>query len=452
MKNVMLERLTETFSGIIQRFSGGAKISERNIRDAVDQIKTALLDADVNLRVVRRLVNRTIDEAVGDRVLKSVDPGRQFVKIVHDKIVALLGDKTADLVLAGPDVTSVILMVGLQGSGKTTTAAKLAALLQSRGRRVLMAAADLSRPAAADQLEILARQVGVHVHREEGLKPEKLVKNALKRAKKEQFNVLIVDTAGRMQADEELMKEAARIKAALNPHEVLLVADAMTGQNAVEIAARFNETLDITGIILSKFDSDTRGGAALSLKSVIGRPVKFIGVGEKPENLEPFHPDRIASRILGMGDVVSLVEKVQKTIEADEAQRLQKKMVKAAFTLEDYLMQIRRIRGMGSMQNLLEMFPGMAGRLDEADFDETRWKRQEAIILSMTLEERRNHRIIGPPRRKRIAGGSGNSIAAVNRFLKDFEKSRVMMKKAAKNKKLQQQLMGGTPGPYESRS
>lgn len=448
----MLERLTETFSGIIQRFSGGAKISERNIRDAVDQIKTALLDADVNLRVVRRLVNRTIDEAVGDRVLKSVDPGRQFVKIIHDKIVALLGDKTADLVLAGPDVTSVILMVGLQGSGKTTTAAKLAALLQSRGRRVLMAAADLSRPAAADQLEILARQVGVHVHREEGLKPEKLVKNALRRAKKEQFNVLIVDTAGRMQADEELMKEAARIKAALNPHEVLLVADAMTGQNAVEIAARFNETLDITGIILSKFDSDTRGGAALSLKSVIGRPVKFIGVGEKPENLEPFHPDRIASRILGMGDVVSLVEKVQKTIEADEAQRLQKKMVKAAFTLEDYLMQIRRIRGMGSMQNLLEMFPGMAGRLDEADFDETRWKRQEAIILSMTLEERRNHRIIGPPRRKRIAGGSGNSIAAVNRFLKDFEKSRVMMKKAAKNKKLQQQLMGGTPGPYESRS
>lgn len=448
----MLERITETFSGIIQRFSGGAKISERNIRDAVDQIKIALLDADVNLRVVRRLVNRTIDEAVGDRVLKSVDPGRQFVKIVHDKIVALLGDKTADLVLAGPDVTSVILMVGLQGSGKTTTAAKLAALLQSRGRRVLMAAADLSRPAAADQLEILARQVGVHVHREEGLKPEKLVKNALKRAKKEQFNVLIVDTAGRMQADEELMKEAARIKAALNPHEVLLVADAMTGQNAVEIAARFNETLDITGIILSKFDSDTRGGAALSLKSVIGRPVKFIGVGEKPENLEPFHPDRIASRILGMGDVVSLVEKVQKTIEADEAQRLQKKMVKAAFTLEDYLMQIRRIRGMGSMQNLLEMFPGMAGRLDEADFDETRWKRQEAIILSMTLEERRNHRIIGPPRRKRIAGGSGNSIAAVNRFLKDFEKSRVMMKKAAKNKKLQQQLMGGTPGPYESRS
>ena len=448
----MLERLTETFSGIIQRFSGGAKISERNIRDAVDQIKTALLDADVNLRVVRRLVNRTIDEAVGDRVLKSMDPGRQFVKIVHDKIVALLGDRTADLVLAGPDVTSVILMVGLQGSGKTTTAAKLAALLQSRGRRVLMAAADLSRPAAADQLEILARQVGVHVHREEGLKPEKLVKNALKRAKKEQFNVLIVDTAGRMQADEELMKEAARIKAALNPHEVLLVADAMTGQNAVEIAARFNETLDITGIILSKFDSDTRGGAALSLKSVIDRPVKFIGVGEKPENLEPFHPDRIASRILGMGDVVSLVEKVQKTIEADEAQRLQKKMVKAAFTLEDYLMQIRRIRGMGSMQNLLEMFPGMAGRLDEADFDETRWKRQEAIILSMTLEERRNHRIIGPPRRKRIAGGSGNSIAAVNRFLKDFEKSRVMMKKAAKNKKLQQQLMGGTPGPYESRS
>ena len=442
----MLERLTETFSGIIQRFSGTGRISERNIREAVDQIKTALLDADVNLRVVRRLVNRTVDEAVGDRVLKSVDPGRQFVKIVHDKIAALLGDKTADLDLDGPDVTSVILMVGLQGSGKTTTAAKLAARLKSQGRRVLMAAADLSRPAAAEQLEILAGQVGVEVHREDGVKPEKLVKNALKRAKKEQFNVLIVDTAGRMQADEELMNEAARIKAAVNPREVLLVADAMTGQNAVEIAARFNETLDITGIILSKFDSDARGGAALSLKSVIGRPVKFIGVGEKPENLEPFHPDRIASRILGMGDVVSLVEKVQKTIEVDEAERLQKKMVKAAFTLEDYLMQIRRIRGMGSMQSVMEMFPGMAGRLDEADFDEARWKRQEAIILSMTLEERRNHRIIGPPRRKRIAGGSGNSVSAVNRFIKDFEKSRNMMKKVSKSRKLQQQLMGGTAG------
>ncbi len=427
--------------------SGNSRICENNIREAVEEIKTALLEADVNLRVVRRLVNRTTEEALGERVLKSVNPGQQFIKIVHDKIVALLGDEAAELELKGPDTVSVILMAGLQGSGKTTTAAKLALRLKGEGRRVLLAAADLTRPAAADQLSVLAGQVGVAIYREDGSKPEKVAKNAYKKAKKEQFNVLIVDTAGRMQADEELMKEIRRVKDGVNPDEVLLVADAMTGQNAVEIAKSFDETLNITGIVLSKFDSDARGGAALSFKSVIGKPVKFIGVGEKIENLEPFYPERIASRILGMGDVVSLVEKVQETIETDEAEKLQEKMAKSTFTLEDYLDQFARMRKMGSMSSLLEMIPGMAGQIDESKLDEKQWKKEEAIILSMTLEERRNHRIIGPPRRKRIAKGSGTTVSAVNRLLKNFDKSRTMMRKMAKNKKMQQQLMGGMADP-----
>jgi len=443
----MLEKLTETFSGIARRMSGNTRISEKNIREAVEEIKTALLEADVNLRVVRRLVNRTTEEALGERVLKSVNPGQQFIKIVHDRIVALLGDGAAELNLKGPDTVSVILMAGLQGSGKTTTAAKLALKLKGEGRRVMLAAADLTRPAAADQLSVLAEQVGVAVYREDGNKPEKVARNAFKKAKKEQFNVLIVDTAGRMQVDDELMKEIRRVKDVVNPDEVLLVADAMTGQNAVEIAETFDEILDLTGIVLSKFDSDARGGAALSFKSVIGKPVKFIGVGEKIENLETFYPERIASRILGMGDVVSLVEKVQETIELDEAEKLQEKMAKSTFTLEDYLDQFARMRKMGSMQSLLEMIPGMAGQIDESKLDERQWKREEAIILSMTLEERRNHRIIGPPRRKRIARGSGTSVSAVNRLLKNFDKSRNMMRKMAKNKKMQQQLMGGMAGP-----
>ncbi len=443
----MLEKLTETFSDITRRMSGNARISEKNIRDAVEEIKSALLEADVNLRVVRRLVNRTIEEASGETVLKSVNPGQQFIKIVHDKIVALLGDETADLQLKGPDTVSVIMMAGLQGSGKTTTAAKLAALLKSQGRRVLLCAADLTRPAAADQLAVLADQVGVPLYRENSSKPEKVAKNALKKAKKEQFNVLIVDTAGRMQVDADLMKEIGRVKDAVSPDEILLVADAMTGQNAVDIAKSFNETLTLTGIVLSKFDSDARGGAALSFKTVVGKPVKFIGVGEKIDNLEPFHPERIASRILGMGDVVSLVEKAQEVVDEAEALKMQEKMARSAFTLEDYLEQFSRMRKMGSVQSIMEMIPGMAGRIDESQIDESRLKKEEAIILSMTLEERRNHRIIGPPRRKRIAKGSGTSVAAVNRLLKNFEKSRNMMRKVAKNKKLQQQLMGGMAGP-----
>ncbi len=431
----MLDKLTDKFSQIVRQVSGKAKISEKNIEDAVEEIKIALLEADVNLRVVRRFVNRTIEEAKGDKVLRGVAPGQQFVKIVHDRIVGLLGDERQDLALKGPDTRSVILLCGLQGSGKTTTAAKLALHLKNRGRRPLLVAADLVRPAAVSQLVVLGEQTGVEVFQEEGARdPVGVVKNALKHGDRFQFNTILVDTSGRLQVDDDLMKELADIRDAARPDEVLLVADAMTGQSAVEIAQTFDRKIGLSGVILSKFDSDTRGGAALSLKSVTDKPVKFIGVGEKVTDLEPFHPDRIASRILGMGDVVSLVEKAQETIDQKEAEELRRKMETSTFTLEDFLDQFKRMRKMGSLQSLMEMIPGLKGQLREEDLDEKEMRRQEAIILSMTPGERENYRIIGPSRRKRIARGSGTSVFAVNQLLKRFEKARLMMRKMAKNK------------------
>lgn len=436
----MLEKISEKFLDIGRKLSGNATISARNIEDAVEEIKTALLDADVNLRVVRRFVNRTREEALGETVLRSVNPGQQFIKIVHDRMVELLGDTRQDLVLKGPDTLSVILMAGLQGSGKTTTAGKLALRLKNEGRRPMLAACDLVRPAAAEQLSVLGQQVGVPVYREQG-KPEIVAAHACKEAKKGLYDVLIIDTAGRLQIDTGMMEEIVRVRDAVKPDEILFVADSMTGQNAAEIARSFDEQLALTGVVLTKFDSDTRGGAALSLKSVTGKPIKFVGVGEKLENLEPFHPERIASRILGMGDIVSLVEKAQETASVEEAVRLQKKMANAAFTLEDYLEQFRKIRKMGSLQSLVEMMPGMAGKADNLDMDAKAMKTEEAIILSMTPVERQNYRIIGPTRKTRIARGSGTSVAEVNRLLKNFEKMRLMMKKVARNKGMQNQLM-----------
>lgn len=440
----MLEKLTEKFSDIARTLSGKATITEKNVEDAVEQIKLALLDADVNLRVVRRFVNGTLEEAKGEKVLKSVSPGQQFIKIVYDRMVALLGDTRQDLQLRGPDTQSVILLLGLQGSGKTTTASKLAFMLKNKGRRVLMAACDLQRPAAVEQLSVLGAQVGVDVYSEEGCKdPAKVAKAALEKAKRELYDTLIVDTAGRLQIDEALMEELARVRDAVRPLESILVADAMTGQAAAEIAKSFDEKIGLSGVILSKFDSDARGGAALSLKSVTGKPVKFIGTSEKPDGLEPFYPDRIASRILGMGDVVSLVEKAQAVFDQKQAAELQRKIASETLTLEDYLEQIRSMKKMGSMKGLLEMLPGLAGQIDEEQIDEADMKREEAMLLSMTKKERQNHLIIGPSRRARIAKGSGTSVADVNRLLKKFEKSRLMMKKLAKNRKYQQQLLGG---------
>ncbi len=438
----MLEKITNTFSDIIRTVGGKSSISEKNIEDAVEQIKMALLEADVNLRVVRRFVNSTIEEAKGEKVLRSVDPGQQFVKIVYDKIVALLGDTKKDLQLKGPDTQSVILFLGLQGSGKTTSAAKLAARLQKEGRKPLLAACDLVRPAAVEQLSLLAEKIGVPLYKEDTKDAVRVAKNAKEYARKNGFDTLIVDTAGRLQVDEDMMAEIEKIKKTVSPDELILVADSMTGQNAVDIAKAFDERLGLTGVILTKFDSDARGGAALSLKSITGKPILFIGTGEKIEDFEPFHPERIASRILGMGDIVSLVEKAQETVDIEQAEKLQKRMANNEFSLEDMLEQLQQVKKMGSMESILQMMPGMAGQIDPSAMDTSGMKSQEAIILSMTRKERANHLIIGPSRRKRIARGSGTSVAEVNKLIKQFEKTRLMMK-VAKNKGMQAKLMKG---------
>ena len=446
----MLEKITNTFSDIVRTIAGKSSITEKNIEEYVEKIKIALLEADVNLRVVRRFVNSTIEEAKGEKVLRSVDPGQQFVKIVNDKIVALLGDTKQDLKLKGVDTQSVILFLGLQGSGKTTSAAKLAHRLQKNGRKPLLVACDLVRPAAVEQLCVLGEKNNIPVYKEDSKDAVKVAKNSLNYAKKNGMDVIIVDTAGRLQIDDAMMKEICDIKKALNPDEVLLVADSMTGQSAVDVAKTFDEQLGLTGVILTKFDSDARGGAALSLKSVTGKPILFTGTGEKIDDFEPFYPERIASRILGMGDIVSLVEKAQETIDVEEAEKLQKKMASETFTLQDMLDQLQRVKKMGPMQSLLDMMPGLAGQIDESQINTDGLKTQEAIILSMTKKERANHLIIGPSRRKRIAIGSGTSVAEVNRLLKQFEKTRLTMKKMTKNKGMQQKLMqqfgGNFPG------
>ncbi len=439
----MLEKISETFTDVFRTISGKASISEKNVEDALERIKIALLEADVNVRVVRRFINGALEEAKGEKVLRSVTPGQQFIKIVYDRMVALLGDEKQDLALKGTDTQSVILLLGLQGSGKTTTAAKLASLLKKRGRKVLLAACDLVRPAAAEQLAVLGDQVGVDVHREDSADAVQVARNALARARREGHDVIIVDTAGRLQIDEPLMQELARIRDALSPVESLLVADAMTGQAAVDIAKAFDEKIGVTGVILTKFDSDTRGGAALSLKSITGKAIKFIGVSERIDGLEPFYPDRIANRILGMGDIVSLVEKAQEVYDQKEALDLERKISQETFTLEDYLDQIHKMKKMGSVKSMLEMIPGLAGQIDEDRIDLQEMKYEEAILLSMTKKERQNYLIVGPSRRTRIAKGSGTSVAEVNRLLKKFEKSRSMMKKMVKNKGAMAKMFGG---------
>ncbi|QHX42455.1 signal recognition particle protein [Treponema vincentii] len=438
----MLEKITNTFSGIVRKISGKATITEKNIEEAVEEIKIALLEADVNLRVVRRFINATIEEAKGETVLKSVNPGQQFIKIVHDKILSFLGDEKKSLQLKGPDTQSVILFLGLQGSGKTTSAAKLAARLKKEGRKPLLVACDLVRPAAVEQLSSLGERIDVPVYKEDTKDAVRVAQNAVTYARKNGFDTVIVDTAGRLQIDEAMMQEIAAVKKAVNPVETLLVADAMTGQNAAEVAKAFDEQAGLTGVILTKFDSDARGGAALSLKTVTGKPILYVGVGEKIEDFEPFYPDRIAGRILGMGDIVSLVEKAQENIDAEEAARLQKKMATETFTLSDMLDQLENVEKMGSIESMLDMMPGLAGQISAEDIDKAGFKRQKAIIQSMTLKERENHYIIGPPRRKRIAKGSGTSVAEVNKLLKQFEKTRQTMRKVAKSKGLQARLMG----------
>jgi signal recognition particle subunit SRP54 len=443
----MFDALTNTVQDALRFARGKGSITEKNINDAVDKIKMALLDADVNLRVVRRFVNQTVEEALGEKVLRAVDPGQQFVKIVHDKLVQFLGGGEAALALKGPDTISVILMLGLQGSGKTTTSAKLALKLKNEGRKPLLVACDLVRPAAAEQLAVLAGRVGVPVYREDGAADTAAVnkdavavnsdavavyKNALLFAQRNGIDTIIVDTAGRLHVDAPMMAELLRLKATAKPDELLFVSDAMTGQAAADIAKTFDEQIGVTGVILTKFDSDTRGGAALSLKTVTGKPLKFTGTGEKLEDLDVFYPDRAANRILGMGDVVSLVEKARQAIDEKEAAVLQRKMEKENFTLGDYLAQLQAMKKMGPVKAMIDMIPGMAGQVSEDDVEKADFKTHEVIIGSMTKKERANHLIIGPSRRARIARGSGTSVAEVSRLIKKFEKMRTMMKKMSR--------------------
>lgn len=448
----MLEKLTETFGSIVRQVSGKGTITEKNIEETVESIKMALLEADVNLRVVRRFVNGTIEEAKGAKVLRAVDPGQQFVKIIYDRIVAMLGSEKTDLHLKGPDTLSVIMLLGLQGAGKTTAAHKLAYKLQKAGRKPLLAACDLVRPAAIEQLTQLGERIGVPVYKEENtvgggeshLPSDGAVgvaKRALEWARRNGGDTVIIDTAGRLQIDEKMMAELVDMKRAVHPDEVLLVADAMTGQGAVDVAKTFDEALGLTGVILTKFDSDARGGAALSLKTITGKPILFIGTGEKTEDLEDFHPDRIASRILGMGDIVSLVEKAQETVDVAQAQELQKRMARNEFTLEDMLEQFQQVDKMGDIHKLVEMMPGLAAQMAGRNIDTGAMKKQRAIIQSMTRKERANHLIIGPARRKRIAKGSGTSVAEVNKLIKQFEKTKLAMKKLGRNRGMQAKLM-----------
>ena len=447
----MLEKITGTFSDIMRSLNGKSKITEKNIEETVEQIKMALLEADVNLRVVRRFVNATVEEAKGEKVLRAVNPGQQFTKIIYDRIVRLLGDTKVDLHLKGPDTQSVILLLGLQGAGKTTAAHKLAARLVKNGRRPLLVACDLVRPAAVEQLRQLGEKISVPVYFEEGASDAvKVAKNGISHAKKTGIDTIIIDTAGRLQVDEDMMRELVAVKKAADPLETILVADSMTGQNAVDVAKSFDEQVGLTGVILTKFDSDARGGAALSLKSITEKPILFIGTGEKTEDFEPFHPERIAGRILGMGDIVSLVEKAQETVDIEQARKLEQKMARNEFTLDDMLMQFENVGKMGSLSSIMDMIPGLAGQIDESKLDMSGIKRQKAIIQSMTKKERANHLIIGPTRRKRIAQGSGTSVAEVNKLIKQFERTKLTMKKLSRNKglqgKLMQQLGGGGLG------
>ena len=440
----MLDGLTSKLGDVIRQVSGKTNITEKNIQDAVREIKVALLEADVNLRVVRRFVNRTTEEALGARVLRDVSPGQQFTRIVYERMTALLGGERENLALKGPDTLSVILLVGLQGSGKTTTAAKLARHLSGQGRKPLLIAADRVRPAAIEQLQQLGTALAVPVFT--GGPTGRggavaTVRDGLRQARAGGSDVAIVDSAGRLQADAALMDELREIHKTAAPGETLLVADAMTGQTAVEVAGEFDRQVGLSGIILSKFDSDTRGGAALSIREITGKPIKFVGTGESNDALEPFHPDRVASRILGMGDVVTLVEQAQETFDQDRAERLVRKMRRRTFSMADYLEQLVELRKMGSLTSLVEKLPGMQAAVASGAVNEKGLRREEAIMLSMTPAERDNPRILGPSRRKRVARGSGTSVSEVNRLVRKFDKMALAMKKMTKNKKMQQQFL-----------
>ena len=423
------ERLSHIFSKITKR----GKLTELEIKESMREVRIALLEADVNYKVVKDFIKNVSEKAVGEEVLKSLTPAQQVIKIVNEELTALMGSTNSKLAVS-PKPPTIIMMCGLQGAGKTTMCAKLGYYLKKSGKKPLLVACDIYRPAAIDQLKVVGKQAGCEVFEKGMQNPVKTAKQAVEHALKQNLDTVIIDTAGRLHINEELMKELADIKKELSPTEILLVVDSMTGQDAVTVAETFNEKLDITGVILTKLDGDTRGGAALSIKAITGKPIKFSGVGEKIGDLEPFYPDRIASRILGMGDVLSLIEKAQEAVSEEDAKKLEKAFKENSFTFEDYLSQIENMKKMGNLKDVIAMIPGLGSKLKNVDIDEDQLKRNKAIIQSMTPKERRNPELIKSGQRKRIADGSGTTIQDVNTLLRQFEQTKEMMK-MMKNKK-----------------
>jgi len=424
----MFENLSDRLEGAFKTLKGNHKITELNIADSVKQIRRALVEADVSFKIAKEFTNKVKDKAIGEGVINAVQPGQMMVKIVRDEMAELMGGQAEGLNLTGSP--TVILMAGLQGSGKTTHSAKLANYLKrKKTKKPLLVACDVYRPAAINQLHVLGEQLGIEVYSEEGNNdPVAIASNALAHAKSNGFNAVIVDTAGRLAVDEAMMQEIGNIHEAITPSETLFVVDSMTGQDAVNTAKAFNDVLDFDGVILTKLDGDTRGGAALTIKSVVNKPIKFVGMGEKMDALDVFHPDRMADRILGMGDVVSLVEKAQEQFDEAEARKMSKKIATDSFGFDDFMNQIQQIKKMGNMKDLMGMIPGMGKALKNVDIDDDAFKHIEAMINSMTLDERQNPDIINGSRRKRIAGGSGRTVQDVNALLKQFTDMRKMMK------------------------
>ncbi|NCP84690.1 MAG: signal recognition particle protein [Bacteroidetes bacterium] len=446
----MFEDLSDKLSAAFQGISGKAKLTDVNIAETVREIRRALLDADVNYEVARDFTNKVKDEAMGSGVLTSVQPGQMFTKIIYDELVDVLGGEKVDINFSKNSL-SVILIAGLQGSGKTTFVGKLAKYLKDNNKTPMVAAADVYRPAAVEQLKTLAAQVGVPVYSIEAKDAVRVAKEAVDAAKKAACDVLIIDTAGRLHVDEEMMNEVAKIKEIVMPSETLFVVDSMTGQDAVNTAKEFHNRINFDGVVLTKLDGDTRGGAALSIKTVVKKPIKFVSTGEKLDALSPFYPDRMAQRILGMGDVVSLVEKAQEQFDEKEARKLEKKIQSNSFTLEDFYEQLQQIKKMGSLTDLLSMVPGMGKTLKDVDIDDGAFKPIEAIINSMTQHERQSPEIINGSRKRRIADGSGTSVRDINELLKQFEQMKKMMKTMSKFSKMGRAAQGLKNMPFMKR-
>ncbi len=438
----MFENLSDRLERSFKILKGQGKITELNVAETLKEVRRSLLDADVNYKIAKDFTNRVKEKALGMNVLTAVKPGQMMVKIVHDELAELMGGHHVEVDIKGNP--AIILMSGLQGSGKTTFSGKFANLLKNKkGKRPLLVACDVYRPAAIEQLKVLGAQIEVPVYSDETTKdPVKIAQDAIKEAKSKGNDIVIIDTAGRLAVDEEMMREITAIKAAVNPTEILFVVDAMTGQDAVNTAKEFNDRLDFNGVILTKLDGDTRGGAALSIRTVVDKPIKYVGTGEKLEALDAFHPDRMADRILGMGDIVSLVEKAQEQFDAEEAKKLQKKISRNQFNFNDFLSQIQQIKKMGNIKDLASMIPGVGKALKNVDIDDDAFKGVESIIYSMTPAEREHPEIINGSRRMRIAKGSGTTVTEVNRLLKQFEESKKMMKMFAGGNKLMRKMPG----------